>query len=377
MATPTSDFNLKTITTSQFGKHLDATIKFGGNMIVFARRGTGKTVITKEAIRRAGMKEIYLNVSTVERVDFGGYPDLMNREAVHKYIKFILPEYYEALIEGDTPCVVLLDEVDKADPSVWAPLLELTQFRSINGRLLKNLHAVIMTGNMQAEGGQRPHHPLLDRAEKFIIEANVSEWLNWAGDSKEIHPSVLAYIKDKPEDLFGEIDPGDLYADPSPRGWTLASKFLFFAEENNMSSEIMTEKVAGYVGKKAGIEYLTYFKYYQELLPMIDKVFEGNPVIPGFTDLHPGKQIVSCMIVASRFARILDETKPNMSKKEEKDFKRIMSHVGKFFLNADHEMSLMAIRSQVGIQRTIAHNLDEDDNWNNLLESISNVVNSK
>src|SRR5208282_4961589 len=118
------------------------------------RRGSGKTIIGKTSIKESGCKEIYMNLSTMERPDMGGYPNFFAAKQDRHFVDFLLPYWYQDLIEGDTPCVALLDEVDKAEAALWAPLLEFTQFHTINGNKLPNLRAVIMTGNLQSEGGQ-------------------------------------------------------------------------------------------------------------------------------------------------------------------------------------------------------------------------------
>ena len=108
----------------------------GGNIAVFGRRGTGKTEIAKQEIRKADMQEVYINLSVLERVDMGGYPNIMASAQQKKFVDFLLPQFYEPMMEGKRGVVALLDEVDKADQSLWAPLLEFTQFRSINGNAL-------------------------------------------------------------------------------------------------------------------------------------------------------------------------------------------------------------------------------------------------
>ncbi len=162
----TSDFNMEKLNTKDLSEHVAASIKMGGNLAVFGRRGTGKTEISKQEIRKADLQEVYINLSVMERVDLGGYPNVMAGAQQKKFVDFLMPQFYQAMIEGKKGVVALLDEVDKADPSLWAPLLEFTQFRSINGTPLPKLQAIIMTGNLISEGGARPSLPLLDRAEK-------------------------------------------------------------------------------------------------------------------------------------------------------------------------------------------------------------------
>src|SRR5271154_2454586 len=180
MANNASDFNLQRISTKELSDNLRATIDFGGNVVIIGRRGSGKTQISKDIINTTACEEVYLNLSVMERPDIGGYPNFFAAQQGKGFVDFLLPAFYQSLMEGDQPVVALLDEVDKAESSLWAPLLEFTQFHTINGRELPNLRAIIMTGNLQAEGGQRPSLPLLDRAEKYLVEASHIHWLDWA-----------------------------------------------------------------------------------------------------------------------------------------------------------------------------------------------------
>jgi len=365
-----SDFNLEKLNTGDLSSHIAGTIALGGNIAIFGRRGTGKTEISKQEIKNSKCHEVYLNLSVLERVDMGGYPNIMAAQQKKKFVDFLLPQFYEEMIDGKTPVVALLDEVDKADPSLWAPLLEFTQFHSINGRPLENLKAVIMTGNLISEGGARPSLPLLDRAEKFLVEADATSWLQWAGKQGGIHPSITSYINDNSPDLFGAVDPDDRYADPSPRGWARASEILNKGEKLHWGTEILNKKVSGCVGKAAGIKYRCYYEHYQQLLPMVDDIFKGQDVMSRYKTLEPTKKIVACMITCSRFASELDRIKAagKMTLPESTSF------VGKFLSNVGSENSLVAVRSQVQLDRIIPFNIDEHPDWAKFIAKITAEV---
>lgn len=366
-----SDFNLEKLGTKELSEHVAATIAIGGNIAVFGLRGSGKTHIAKQEIEKSKSHEVYLNMSVLERVDMGGYPNIMgNGEAKRKFVDFLLPQFYEQMIEGTTPVVVLLDEVDKADPSLWAPLLEFTQFHSINGRKLKNLKAVIMTGNLISEGGSRPSLPLLDRAEKYLLEADASSWLEWAGRGANIHSSITAYIYDHPKDLFGKTDPDDRYADPSPRGWAQASAILNQGEAKGWSPTLLNKKVCGCVGKDAGIKYSNYYEHYQQLLPMIEEMYHGKDVSKTYNALEPTKKLVACMITCARLANQLDAIKDDKLPPS-------VEYVGKFLQKCAPENVLVAIRTQIQIDRLVKHSLDESAVWSPILNKINKSVESE
>jgi hypothetical protein len=362
-----SDFNLQKLSTQDLSKHLEASISIGENVAIFGRRGTGKTEISKQEIQKANMKEVYINLSVLERVDLGGYPNVLAASQQQRFVNFLLPQMYQPMIEGNQPVVALLDEVDKADQSLWAPLLEFTQFRTINGMPLPNLRAIIMTGNLISEGGQRPSLPLLDRAEKYLVEADVESWFKWAGKSGKIHPSITAFIQDHPGMLFGAVDPEDRYADPSPRGWARASAIISMGEKFGWDKGLLNSKVHGCVGKEAGIKYKNYYEYYQELLPQIERVFRGENIKQEYMSLDPSKKLITCMIACARLATQLDQSTPGHLPPAAK-------HVGKFFNYVDYENVLVCVRSQIQVDRLVKYTLDELPDWEPVLEQINSKV---
>ncbi len=365
-----SDFNLEKINTRDLSEHIAASIQMEGNIAIFGRRGTGKTEIAKQEIKKSNLHEVYINLSVLERVDLGGYPNIMSAAAQKRFVDFLLPQFYEQMLDGKAGSkgvVALLDEVDKADPSLWAPLLEFTQFRSINGFKLPQLKSVIMTGNLISEGGSRPSLPLLDRSEKYLVEADVTSWLEWAGKSGHIHPSITAYITDHPKDLFGAIDPEDRYADPSPRGWARASEILYKGEEHGWQPSLLNKKVCGCIGKDAGIKYSNYYEHYQQLLPLIEDVYHGKDVSSRYNALEPTKKLVACMITCARLANQLDESKSDEPPAS-------IAHVGKFLQKVSYENVLVAVRSQIQIDRLVQFNLDEHPDWEQVLSKINKSV---
>ena len=390
-----SDFNLQKITTHDFEKILDSAIQSGSNVAAFGRRGSGKTQICKQRIAAAkitreenGVKvtrqvrEVYINLSVVERTDMGGYPDMFSAakldEQKQRFVKYILPNFFKQLMTGDDPVVVLFDEADKADPSVIAPLLEIVQFHTINGNPLPNLQCCLLTGNLISEGSSRPSLPLLDRAEKYLLEPDVNSWLNWAGKSGRIHPSITAFIYDKNTELYGTQDNSDNYADPSPRGWELTTGALRFGETNDWSSDLLRLKVSGFVGKRAGLDFQIYYEHYQVLLPLVNKVFDGKSVSKEFDKREPGKRLIVAMVVCSRLANELDKAKNEhmvAGLKGMPPHPKSLAPVGKFLSSIDEEQSYVAIRTQMQRQRLMDWELLDAPVWTTLLNGIVSGLN--
>jgi hypothetical protein len=365
-----SNFNLESLNSAQFEKHLSASIAAGSNLAIIGRRGSGKTAISQQQIKIADHHEAYMNLSVYERADFG-YPKLFgqdHKEGKEQFVSYMLPHIFEPMLYGEKPVVLLLDEVDKADKSLWAPLLEITQAKSINGRKLPLLKSVIMTGNLIAEGGEKPSAPLLDRTEAYSLEPSARYWLAWAAISGEIHPAVSQFITDQGDNaLFGPIDGGENYKDASPRGWHLASKILFFGEAHNWEFHLLTEKICGIVGKKAGLDFRIYLSSYKVLLPIVDMIFNQGDYQTDWKKLSPTEKLYATTIVCSRFAKQLDAGTPDHPPSS-------IETVGKFFQSCGYENVLMGIRSQLKVSRILRYDLDTNPHWSEILTTIKSSV---
>lgn len=369
-----SDYNLKTVTPTELSKHLSLSVALAQNVAVFGLRGSGKTEIAKQVIEEAGCRMVYLNLSVLERVDLNGYPNMFGRDPNDKFVSYALPEFYRHMCEtpGDStkPVVLLLDEVDKVDVSVQAPLLELTQFHTINGVPLPNLKAVIMTGNLMSEGSQRPSMPLLDRAEAYIVRPDMNSFMEWGSTKGKMHPSIMAFLKENPKNLFGEAAEDDRYKDCSPRSWARASDILNKGESQKCDTSFLKDKVSGCVGKMVGKKFEMYFDYYADLVPFADRIESGQEPIEriakeyqNLMDKGRGKQIVLCMMIGTRLANIIDaQTKPKNPSKVSPyaaDVEAKIASMSAFLNQIEPEDLVITFRSQVGFDRIMKHGLDK------------------
>jgi hypothetical protein len=226
-----------------------------------------------------------------------------------------------------------------------------------------------MTGNLLAEGGSRPSAPLLDRAEKYLVEPDAQAWIDWSGASGKIHPSILAFIQEHNSELFGNVDLEENYADASPRGWAGASKLIEMGEQLGWNSDMINAKVCGRVGKSAGIKYRVYYDHYHDLLPLVDQVFEGKDVAAKVNAMVPTKQYVIALMVCSRISNAYLNPKVTTAER-----KKLLPNSGKFLSKMSPEICLIAIRGQITLQNIIAWNLDEQPDWKAAMAKVETRV---
>lgn len=122
--------------------HLENYIKAGFNILISGLHGTGKTQSIKEACEKLGLKYKYYSASTLDPyTDLVGVPVPKADETGFDRLVMVRPR------EIDEAEVVVFDELNRADSKTRNAVLELVQFRAINGEVLPNLKCVIAAVN--------------------------------------------------------------------------------------------------------------------------------------------------------------------------------------------------------------------------------------
>lgn len=260
------------------------------NLFIFGRRGIGKSYIALQAAKECNYKIHYINLSVIERPDLAGYPDMQSKGDV---ITFKSPAFLPKLAANAKPnSIILFDEVDKAPPEVTAPLLEILQFKQINGYKI-DAASCILTGNLNNEGAysNQISSALLDRGSKYILSFSFDKWFEWA-KTNNVHDLILGFLKSNPEFACGKID-DSCYASPSPRGWTQSSEALFKAKEFKIVDiESISQIVSGFVGSEAGIRFKIWYEHYRKFEPFIHSLIESGFMNLDFNTLSPTEKVV-------------------------------------------------------------------------------------
>lgn len=123
---------------------LDFWYKHGFNVCFIGRHGVGKTAMINACFERAGLKPgdtyLYFSGSTLDPwVDFVGVP----REATdpvtgNVYLELVRPKPFA----NDRVEAIFVDEFNRAPKKVRNAVMELLQFKSINGKKFPHLKAV-------------------------------------------------------------------------------------------------------------------------------------------------------------------------------------------------------------------------------------------
>lgn len=346
-------------------------IKSKDNFFLFGRKGTGKTFITTQAIKECGLKVNYINLSVLERSDLMGFPQLFKESEV---VNFLPPSYLPPLPDNKKPdTVILFDEVDKAPPEITAPLLEILQFKRINGKPI-NVNSCILTGNLSNEGtySNQISTALLDRGAKYILSFDFNQWLDWA-KNYGVHDLILGFLKSNPEFSCGEIE-SSCYATPSPRGWTLASDAIFKAKTLKIVNiEAITQIVSGFVGYEAGLRFKMWYEHYRKFEPIVHSLIDSGHLSIDYQSLAPTEKLIF-VITACHYAKI-----KTLECSKHKNRFLWLENLCKFIINnkVDFEIQIVGLYNAFNFEFITKHKLYECKTFFDLFSKINDSITMK
>lgn len=115
----------------------DSWISMNVNVLLIGEKGVGKTQRVLEAFQRNNLKYAYFSGSTLDPwVHLIGVPKVNERDG-KQVLDFILPQNLDENVEA-----VFIDEYNRTPKIVRNAILELQQFKSINGRKFPKLRMV-------------------------------------------------------------------------------------------------------------------------------------------------------------------------------------------------------------------------------------------
>jgi hypothetical protein len=108
-------------------------------VLFIGKHGVGKTSIIKAAFERAGLNWKYFSASTMDPwVDLVGVPREKVDENGNTYLDLLRPKEFQ----DDTIEAIFFDEFNRSHKKIRNAVMELIQFKSINGKKFNRLHVV-------------------------------------------------------------------------------------------------------------------------------------------------------------------------------------------------------------------------------------------
>jgi hypothetical protein len=117
---------------------LDSWIRTSQNVLLVGAHGIGKTEQVLAAMKRNNIKYAYFSASTMDPfVDFVGVPRVIE-DSSGRWLDFVRPKVFS---DNDIQ-VIIVDEFNRAPKKVRNALMEVIQFKSINGVPMPNLKMI-------------------------------------------------------------------------------------------------------------------------------------------------------------------------------------------------------------------------------------------
>lgn len=147
---------------------LDFWIQNNLNVLFVGHYGAGKTTRILEAFQRQKLKFKYFSAATMDPwCDFIGVPKVITDER-GPYLDYVLPRD----LRDDTIEAIYMDEFNRSHKKVRNAVMELLQFKSINGRKFNNLRIIWAAINPEDEGDYQVE--ALDKAQKDRFQVQIA-----------------------------------------------------------------------------------------------------------------------------------------------------------------------------------------------------------
>jgi hypothetical protein len=161
-----------TMTAAEVENILQNAYKHKLNVLLIGTHGVGKTMSCLSILKKQGVNYKHFSVPTMDPwVDLTGLPKPVGDDDNLK-IKFARPELDVEGVE-----VLLFDEINRGHPKTMDALFEITQFRTCNGKVFKNLKMVWATMNPPGKGSMsNALDPALE--DRFDIKIQIAPQIN-------------------------------------------------------------------------------------------------------------------------------------------------------------------------------------------------------
>jgi hypothetical protein len=256
--------NIPSITHSQLVNILEIALRTKKSVLILGRYGVGKTSAVYQFAKKHRMEVVDLKLSQFDAVTLRGIPSVVDGKTVWN-----IPKIMDKLLRGNA--VLLLDEFDKAQPSVAAASYELILQRKYGDWELPDNVLIVATANYESDDfrSQGISIPQLDRVIRVELELSHEEWLKWA-EHNAVDKRIVAFIRENPKLLWREGNE-ETYTSTSPRGWASAGQLICGLNDLN------TIRIL--VGASVGVDVADLFVQYLKKMSMnFEQIYENEDV---------------------------------------------------------------------------------------------------
>lgn len=235
----------------------------GDVILLDGPHGIGKSEKIASWARENGYFCKPLFASTQEVGDLVGIPHMVDGKTV-----WAMPSWLAEIIDNAAKgikSILFLDEFNRAQTDVLNACLELCLNKTMHTHKLPEGTLVVAAIN-PSNGKYRTQDldpALMNRFLHVKVEANATEWLEWASKNG-VHRAMISFISKNENKLFYEDDISAQSA--TPRSWVMASKDLLAIEPLNPSNEALRTLFIGKLGTAIGGQFYNFYKEFSKIV---------------------------------------------------------------------------------------------------------------
>lgn len=248
------------------------------SVMLLGSPGTGKTSIPLQIARKHKLWIVFFHPLFSEPIDLTGVPHVaLNGHPDNAKTHWANPSWIpDDVPKGYNGIMVLVDEMSQCDPPMMKACAPIMEEHRIGTKILPNSGQygtlVVATGNRAGDraGAAKLLSHVKSRIMEVQFESSVEDFVEWGTRTNRIIPVVRYFVQFK-TDLLNTFKPEAEGQYASQRGWEKASDLYGVLPEN-----LLSESIAGIVGKGEAAEFLAYAKVWEELETKfnIDKILE-------------------------------------------------------------------------------------------------------
>lgn len=187
-------------------ENLDFWIKHGYNVLFVGAHGVGKTSIVRDAFNRNGLSWKYFSAATMDPwVDLVGVPRERQSEDGEPFLDLVR---CQGLDEVEA---LFFDELNRAHKKVRNAVMELIQFRTINGKPFKKLKAIWAAINPDDDETYDVEKLDPAQADRFHVKVTIpykpERDYFAARYGQHMASSAISWWHELPEDMKSQVSP--------------------------------------------------------------------------------------------------------------------------------------------------------------------------
>jgi len=262
-------------------KIIEAAALADDTVIMEGLHGIGKSNIVKQFAKENGYHIEELFLSHQEVGDLIGIPHIIQNDGT-TITTWSTPIWLQRMFQASAngkPCILFLDELNRAPIDVRQSALQLVLERQIHEHSLPELNGqrtLVVAAINPADDYQVDEldPALLDRFLHVNVEADHKAWLEWARKSN-VNSIVRDFITEHPDRLH--YTPADNGIGATPRSWAKLGDFMDNVDK--IDDEILFQVMKGKIGSELGSQFFTFFKNYVDVVKVedIEKIIDDNP----------------------------------------------------------------------------------------------------